>query len=118
MKWHFPDYSCIQTSQVLNDYFVQYFSPSGLSVLRKNIIFVIDISGSMAGTKLAQVKDALSTILDDMSETDKFNILPFSDDVHFLESTGMLYSTKENVRRAKRFVMGLQEMDSKWLQGF
>ncbi|XP_063952458.1 uncharacterized protein LOC129255898 [Lytechinus pictus] len=98
--------------QVLNDYFVQYFSPSGLSVLRKNIIFVIDISGSMSGTKLSQVKDALSTILDDMSETDKFNILPFSDDVHFLERSGMLYSTKENVRRAKRFVMGLQEMDN------
>ncbi|XP_071509557.1 uncharacterized protein [Diadema antillarum] len=98
--------------EVLNDHFVQFFSPSGLSVLRKNIVFVIDLSGSMAGTKLAQVKDALSTILDDMSETDKFNILPFSDDVHYLDSEGMLYSTRDNVRRAKRFVRNLQEMDN------
>lgn len=68
----------------------------------------------MAGVKLRQVKDALTTILNDMPETDKFNIIPFSDDVNFLDRNKMLFSTSSNVRRAKRFVKSLQERDSKF----
>lgn len=68
----------------------------------------------MAGVKLRQVKDALTAILNDMPETDKFNIIPFSDDVNFLDRNKMLFSTSSNVRRAKRFVKSLQERDSKF----
>lgn len=100
--------------KILDNHFVQFFSPSGLPVLRKNVIFIIDVSGSMAGVKLRQVKDALTTILNDMPETDKFNIIPFSDDVNFLDRNKMLFSTSSNVRRAKRFVKSLQERDSKF----
>lgn len=41
--------------QVHNGHFVHYFSPRGLPVVSKEIIFVIDISGSMIGTKIKQV---------------------------------------------------------------
>lgn len=43
-------------SQVHDGYFVHYFAPRGLPVVPKDVIFVIDISGSMIGTKIKQVK--------------------------------------------------------------
>lgn len=38
-------------------HFVQFFAPSNLSPLPKNIVFVIDVSGSMWGVKMKQVSD-------------------------------------------------------------
>ncbi|XP_038066966.1 uncharacterized protein LOC119736992 [Patiria miniata] len=98
--------------KVLNDYFVQFFSPSGLSVLRKHVIFVIDTSSSMEGTKLSQVKAALKTILDEISLGDKFNILPFSNQVEFLDRYRMVEASTANVEYAKSYVDDLQEVDA------
>jgi hypothetical protein len=55
-------------------YFVHFFAPENLPTLPKHIVFVLDISGSMEGDKLAQTKDAMVTILDDL--TDQVPILP------------------------------------------
>lgn len=41
--------------QVHDGYFVHYFAPKGLPVVPKDVIFVIDVSGSMVGTKIKQV---------------------------------------------------------------
>uniref|UniRef100_A0A673I832 Inter-alpha-trypsin inhibitor heavy chain H2-like n=1 Tax=Sinocyclocheilus rhinocerous TaxID=307959 RepID=A0A673I832_9TELE len=41
--------------QVSDGHFVQFFAPSDLSPLSKNIVFVIDVSGSMWGLKMKQV---------------------------------------------------------------
>merc|ERR1740122_393658 len=59
--------------------FVHYFAPDSLPTLPKHVIFVIDISGSMGGRKLQQTKDAMTTMLDKMSEEniDNFNIILF-----------------------------------------
>ena len=48
--------------------------------MAKHIIFVIDVSGSMDGRKLKQAKDAMTTILDAMSQEmlDNFNIVKFN----------------------------------------
>merc|ERR1712170_221767 len=43
--------------------FVHYFAPDNLPTLKKHVIFVIDVSGSMSGRKLAQTKDAMTTML-------------------------------------------------------
>merc|ERR1712038_424369 len=64
--------------QVLDGYFVHFFAPDHLQALPKHVVFVLDVSGSMYGTKLVQLKDAMMTILDDLSEQDYFNILTFS----------------------------------------
>lgn len=42
-------------SQIENGYFVHYFAPEGLSAIPKNVVFVIDTSGSMRGRKIQQV---------------------------------------------------------------
>merc|ERR1719336_2675201 len=69
--------------QVLDGYFVHYFAPENLQTLPRHVIFVVDVSGSMSGTKLKQTKDAMVTILDDMTEQDYFDIITFSTDVKF-----------------------------------
>ena len=72
--------------QVLDGYFVHYFAPENLQTLPRHIIFVVDISGSMSGTKLKQTKDAMVTILDDMTEQDYFDIVTFSTGVSYWQS--------------------------------
>ena len=54
-----------------NGYFVHFFAPSNLPVIPKNIVFIIDKSGSMHGSKIEQTKDALRLILDDLNEQDQ-----------------------------------------------
>merc|ERR1719510_1851310 len=66
--------------QVIDGYFVHYFVPNELvESLEKHVVFVLDISGSMTGEKIRQLKDAMFTVFDDMTESDYFNIVAFSD---------------------------------------
>ncbi|KAK3547317.1 hypothetical protein QTP86_018849 [Hemibagrus guttatus] len=90
--------------QVHNGYFVHYFSPRGLPVVSKDIIFVIDISGSMIGTKIKQTKAAISTILGELREGDYFNLITFSDKVQIWKKGRTVPSTKQNIQDARDFV--------------
>ncbi|XP_072304744.1 inter-alpha-trypsin inhibitor heavy chain H6 [Eucyclogobius newberryi] len=90
--------------QVFDGYFVHYFAPRGLPVVPKDVIFVIDISGSMIGTKIKQTKQAMSTILGDLREGDHFNIITFSDRVQTWRKGRTVRATRQNVRDAKDFV--------------
>ncbi|CAB4066409.1 unnamed protein product [Lepeophtheirus salmonis] len=68
--------------QVIDGYFVHFIVPKGNgNVLPKYVVFVLDVSGSMQGTKIDQMKDAMITIIDELGPEDRFNILTFSDDV-------------------------------------
>uniref|UniRef100_A0A4W6DCD0 Inter-alpha-trypsin inhibitor heavy chain family member 6 n=1 Tax=Lates calcarifer TaxID=8187 RepID=A0A4W6DCD0_LATCA len=90
--------------QVYDGYFVHYFAPRGLPVVPKDVIFVIDVSGSMIGTKIKQTKQAMTTILGDLREGDHFNIITFSDKVHTWKKGRTVRATRNNVRDAKDFV--------------
>ncbi|CAG03847.1 unnamed protein product, partial [Tetraodon nigroviridis] len=90
--------------QVHDGYFVHYFAPKGLPVVPKDVIFVIDVSGSMIGTKIQQTKQAMSTILADLREGDHFNIITFSDQVRTWKRGRTVRATRQNVRDAKEFV--------------
>ena len=59
----------------MDGYFVHFFAPDGLEPAEKNIMFVLDTSGSMSGRKLQQLKDAMMTILDQLRPGDNFNII-------------------------------------------
>ncbi|KAM4563619.1 inter-alpha-trypsin inhibitor heavy chain H6 [Odontesthes bonariensis] len=90
--------------QVYDGYFVHYFAPRRLPVVPKDVIFVIDVSGSMTGTKIKQTKQAMNTILGDLREGDHFNIITFSDKVHTWKKGRTVRATWQNVREAKEFV--------------
>ena len=47
--------------------------------MAKHVVFVLDVSGSMNGKKLIQVKNAMKSILNQLRDIDFFSILHFSD---------------------------------------
>ena len=96
-------------------YFVHFFSPSNIRQAPKHVVFVIDVSASMYGIKLRQVKDSLKIILDDLAPNDRFNIITFSDDVTFWKQNRLVPATFNNIREAKAFVESLTDLDGKKL---
>lgn len=87
---------------VQNDYFVHYFSPSGLQILPKNIIFVIDISGSMSGFKIQKVREVMHVILGKLRDYDYFNILLFDDRITMWKKSPER-ATASNIEVARRY---------------
>ncbi|HAV64368.1 MAG TPA: trypsin [Verrucomicrobiales bacterium] len=55
--------------------------PDPDKVLPKDVVFVIDTSGSMAGGKLDQAKRALNFCIDNLNHGDRFEIVRFSTDI-------------------------------------
>ncbi|XP_057180553.1 inter-alpha-trypsin inhibitor heavy chain H5 [Triplophysa rosa] len=90
--------------QVLDGHFVHYFAPKDLPVVPKNVVFVIDTSASMVGTKIRQTKDALFTILRELRPNDHFNFVTFSNRVRVWQPGKLVPVTPNNVRDAKKFI--------------
>ncbi|MCZ6573799.1 MAG: VIT domain-containing protein [Planctomycetota bacterium] len=68
-------------------------------ILPKDVVFIFDTSGSMAGKKLEQAKGALSYALNNLAAKDRFNIVTFSTEARMFR-TGLVAATKENVAAA------------------
>lgn len=69
----------------------------------KEIIFIIDGSGSMKGKPIELIKSSIERILNQLNEKDKFNILIYAaDNLQF--SSISLQVTKENIIKANLFV--------------
>ncbi|XP_030050009.1 inter-alpha-trypsin inhibitor heavy chain H6 [Microcaecilia unicolor] len=90
--------------QIYNGYFVHYFAPRNLPVVQKNVVFVIDVSGSMYGTKIQQTKKAMQVILSDLHKHDHFNLITFSDTVNVWKAGRSIPATPQNVKSAKDYV--------------
>lgn len=54
------------------------FSVAASQVMPKDIVFVLDKSGSMAGEKIERAKDALKFCLNNLNSGDRFGIVTFS----------------------------------------
>lgn len=52
------------------------------AVLPREVIFIIDVSGSMGGEAIRQAKAALLKALDGLKPTDKFNVIAFNNTAH------------------------------------
>uniref|UniRef100_A0A674DPE0 Inter-alpha-trypsin inhibitor heavy chain H3 n=1 Tax=Salmo trutta TaxID=8032 RepID=A0A674DPE0_SALTR len=94
--------------QIVNGYFVHFFAPPDLPRVPKNVVFVIDRSGSMAGNKMHQTREAMLTILNDLHEDDYFGIVTF-DHVISTWKGSLTKATTENVSEAKGFVQTIQQ---------
>ncbi|NWV36358.1 ITIH3 inhibitor, partial [Grantiella picta] len=89
--------------QIVNGYFVHFFAPTKLPKLSKNVIFVLDTSGSMSGRAMEQTKEALLKILDDIKEDDFFNFILFDSEISTWKET-LIKATPENLDEARKFV--------------
>ena len=67
---------------IVNDcYFAQFFSPSGVSTIPVDIVFVIDVSGSMSGQKIEQARQSLAVVISQLRAADRFSIVTFETEV-------------------------------------
>lgn len=92
-------------------YFLMMASP-GLEagkgqVLPKDVAFVLDTSGSMAGKKLDQAKKALQFCVENLNDEDRFEIIRFSTEVEPLFDK-LVDASKQNRDRAEDFVSHLR----------
>ncbi|KAK9529423.1 hypothetical protein VZT92_013516 [Zoarces viviparus] len=94
--------------QIVNGYFVHFFAPPDLPRVPKNVAFVIDRSGSMRGTKIAQTRDALAAILKDLHEEDHFALILFDDEITTWEDS-LTKATKGNVKKAIAYIRKLRD---------
>lgn len=75
---------------------------SAEDVLPKDISFVIDTSGSMAGEKMDQARAALKFCLANLNRQDRFNIISFSHEPTTFRDV-LAPATAETVEEARRF---------------
>ncbi|XP_077060063.1 inter-alpha-trypsin inhibitor heavy chain H3-like [Siphateles boraxobius] len=93
---------------VSNGYFVHYFAPSDVPRIPKNVVFIIDRSGSMSGRKMEQTRLALLKILSDLDEDDHFGLITFDREVKTWKNE-LLKATMENLETAKSFVKEIRD---------
>jgi Ca-activated chloride channel family protein len=80
---------------------------SSQAQLPREAIFVIDTSGSMAGTSIGQAREALHLALDRLSPEDTYNVIAFDSTPRPLFD-GPEPATPRSLREAHRFVAGLE----------
>jgi Ca-activated chloride channel family protein len=73
----------------------------------REVIYVIDTSGSMAGDSLAQAKGALALALERLRPGDRFNVIEFNSATKAL-FPGPLEASGSNTLRAREYVRGLR----------
>ncbi len=83
---------------------------SAEKVVRKDVVFVLDTSGSMAERgKLEQAKRALSFCLRNLNDGDRFEVVRFSTEAEPLFGR-LVAAGKANVEKADAFVGGLKPL--------
>uniref|UniRef100_A0A8D2L0H7 Inter-alpha-trypsin inhibitor heavy chain 2 n=1 Tax=Varanus komodoensis TaxID=61221 RepID=A0A8D2L0H7_VARKO len=92
--------------EIFNGYFIHYFAPENLDPLPKNILFVIDVSGSMWGLKMRQTVEAMKTILGDLRSDDKFSILDFNHNVRCWRDS-LVEASRMQTDAAKKYIEGI-----------
>lgn len=77
-------------------------------VMAKNVVLVLDSSGSMSGVKIRQVKDAARFIVRHLGREDRFSLIDFDDVVTAFSQT-LVQATGESIEQAIRFSDGIAD---------
>jgi len=90
-------------------HFLLMLSPGDLEGRRqsKDIIFVLDTSGSMNGEKIQQAQSALGFCIDSLDVGDRFNIVQFATGITAFHE-GFVPARGEKVKEAHRFIGRMQ----------
>jgi Ca-activated chloride channel family protein len=92
-------------------YFLLLASPGAevknTKVNPKDVMFVLDTSGSMAGAKLEQAKKALAFCVENLNDTDRFEVLRFATEVEPLFDK-LMEASKESRSKAQSFIKDLR----------
>jgi len=82
----------------------------------RDVTFVLDVSGSMAGRKLEQAKAAGRRLLQTLTDRDRFRVIDFSTDVRSFRDE-FVFATERNVRDAIGYLDGLDAVGSTNISG-
>ncbi|MEE9555008.1 MAG: VIT domain-containing protein [candidate division Zixibacteria bacterium] len=86
-------------------YFLGLISPpvrTDIKKVNKNIIFLLDSSGSMRGEKMEQAKEAMKFCLLGLNDGDYFNIIDYDETIKPYQS-GIIGANRENIDLALKF---------------
>jgi len=72
-------------------------------VTPKELVFVLDTSGSMSGFPIEKAKETMKLALDNLYPYDTFNLITFAGDEHILFPEPVP-ATKENLEKAQKFL--------------
>ena len=93
---------------VVDGYFAHFMVPDNIpNILPKDIIFVLDVSGSMYGQKIRQLIVAMNTILSDLKPKDRFNIITFSSRTYKWKE-GLVEVKENSINDAQEYVKAMQ----------
>ena len=91
-------------------YFMLLLAPGTAAqaeALRRDIVAVIDVSGSMSGEKMSQAKAALAQLLASLRDRDRFRLVAFSGGVRRYAS-GWTTASSDNRRDATTWIRSLE----------
>ncbi|XP_062582779.1 inter-alpha-trypsin inhibitor heavy chain H4-like [Saccostrea cucullata] len=88
---------------VMDGYFVHFLAPDGLDPMPMDIVFILDRSGSMSGTKMKQLQESMLKILNEISENDRFMLVAFDNKLKFWRRE-LAQATTANIAEAKQFI--------------
>lgn len=86
-------------------YFMMMLSPGQLKARAsaKDIIFVLDTSGSMGGGKIRQAKEALRFCLNKLNRDDRFSLIGFESSINIYKDS-LVSANDDNIKKALEFV--------------
>ncbi|KAK6982262.1 inter-alpha-trypsin inhibitor heavy chain H2 [Biomphalaria glabrata] len=100
--FHHPDGDLV----IKDGFFMHFFAPD-MTPMPKDIIFVIDVSGSMGwDNKMEQMQAAMIEIMNHIPPRDYFNIVPFSSTAFTWKSV-LVAATKSYINEAKNYIWNL-----------
>jgi Ca-activated chloride channel homolog len=104
--------SFLNYSDKENSYFMLLAAPRYVEarekVINKNLVFVLDSSGSMSGKKIQQTKEAARFIINHLEERDRFSVIDFDDGVS-LFSNELAPANTEHKEKALQFIDGVED---------
>lgn len=102
-------FNFLSTQPDKNDqgYFMLMLAPQEVvdarDIVARDIVFVMDISGSMSGYKVQQTKEAFNYFVDQLNSDDRFGVIAFSD-IITPWSASLAQATPKNRSDAKEFL--------------
>lgn len=78
------------------------------AVLPKDVVFVLDKSGSMKGKKIKQAKESLRYCVERLSEKDRFNIVDFQTSVYEFQKE-LVDASGKNIKDAAAYIDDIQD---------
>lgn len=106
-----PEYALLSHATEEGDgYFMLMIQPQAemklSEITPKEMIFVVDCSGSMSGFPIEKAKEAMRLCLENMHPDDYFNVIKFSDAANGF-ATSPVANTPDNLKKGLAFIDGM-----------